>query len=100
MYQYGTSPKRDVRVNCNSYNIGGLEYDLTKAIGYLGSDFDSLNCNLNETQLQPIMFVKQREPQNATIEKEAGVLYWDGAKLKVKIKDATGAVTIKTVSLI
>lgn len=99
IYQYDNVPKRGIDIGVNSYDIGNLGHDITRAISYDGGDFDSLNCNFNETQLQPLMFTKQKTPQNTSLELESGVLYWDGTALKVKIKDATGAVTIKTVTL-
>lgn len=99
VYQYDNVPKRDINIGSNSYDIGNLGHDISKAIAYVGGDFNSLNCNFNSTQLQPLMFIKQKTPQDVTIENDAAVVYWEGQDLKLKIKNAAGVVTTKTFTL-
>jgi len=99
-YQYDLSPKRAVRIGNNNFNIGGLGYNPNKIIDYLGSDFDSLNCNFNDNQIQPLLFFKQKQPQSITIGNEQGVLYWDGSNLKFKFKDVGGNDSIKTINML
>lgn len=91
-YQSDNSPKRDIHIGNNTYNIGGLGYDPTKIIAYLGSTFDSLNCNANSEQVQPILFNQQIEPQPSTINNNQGVFYFDGTNLFLKKKNSSGTV--------
>lgn len=99
IYQYDQAPKKDIKISANSYDIGNTGYDITKAVGYLGEDFDSLNTNINEVQIQPLMFVAQKTPQDSSIELNSTVLYWNGTNLMLKIKDSSGSVSTRTVSL-
>jgi len=97
-YQYDNSPKRAVSIGNNSYDIGGLGFDASKIVEFQGSDFDSLNCNFNDNQVQPLLFFKQKEPQSVTIGNEQCVLYWDGTSLKIKAKGASGEIKTATIA--
>lgn len=99
VYSFENTPKRDIHIANNSYDIDNLGHDITKAIAYNGGEADNLKSNISETKLQPLMFIKQKVPQDVTIEKESGVLFWDGVSLKIKIKNANGVVSVKTVTL-
>lgn len=98
--QYDNAPKRNINVGGNSYDIGQQGHDPTKIYHYDGSLFDGLNCNLNDYHTQPMQLAKVGHiPQNSSLGLEEAVLYWDGTALKCKVKDASGVVTIKTVTL-
>ena len=88
MYQYDNSPKVNLDFGQNAYKTG-----ITR-IKYLGNTTNNQNSNNSESQITPLLFVKQKEPQNSHIENDSFAIYTTTAgKIESKSKTSTGEVS-------
>lgn len=84
-YQHDNSPKVGVDIGQNSYKTG------ISPINYSGPTIDNLNSNETSTQLMPLLFKKQKEPQASHLENEDVVVFNRGeGVLGVRRKNSDG----------
>lgn len=98
--QADVSPKKDINIRGNAFDINGGGYNVNNAVTYLGDNEDTLNSNATMLQYQPLSFVANKVPRNATLDNNSITLYAEGNNLMVAIKDAGGAVTRSRVNLV
>jgi hypothetical protein len=88
-----SSAKRSLSIGDNSYNINGAGYDSGKIVSFAAASDNTLNSNINQEVVNPLLFTATPEPPDASLQNLQGVVYFDSRqRLWYKFKDGTGTV--------